>query len=481
MTITFVPAKETSAQRRARRAAEREAARRIHDEEKTAIVSMPTTNVPRYGLREDWNWRGPVSVRPPVHRVSTRVLQAAYPFVAGTGAPTKGGLIGENMFKRRGYSLSPWEAYAAGQARSFAVAIFGPPGTGKSMGCKVWANRLLSDGVRFAVPSDPKGEWTVLAEKAQGRTISVKPGGRHVLNLLDPGPDRPDLGREEYTELVLQQRRSTLRKVVGILRGSAGLADVEHTALDLALGEVLTRTDSPTAGAVLDALLEPAPATRALVGDGGRNLYHTLRRLVEGDVRGMFDTQSTIAFDTSVPIMTVDTSGLKYTSKEGQAIATLATSNWIKQAISATKERRVIVHEEAAIGLLADVNSSGSGLDDKTAQEKLGRDDNTSNWYLFHRGSDLDALGDEGSAIRAQAQGLIADTDIRVAFGQTADTVDYVARTLGLNRTQAELTLHFEPGEALFLVGREEADVVRIQPSDDEWHAFKTDTVEREH
>lgn len=481
MTITFVPAKETAAQRKARRAAERDARARIQDEERVGIEAMPTSEVPRAGIRESWNWRGPVSVRPPAHHVSTRVLQAAYPFVAGTGAPTKGGLIGENLFKRRGYSLSPWEAYAAGQARSFAVAIFGPPGTGKSMGCKVWANRMLSDGVRFAVPSDPKGEWTVLAQMANGRTIGVRPGGSHVLNLLDPGPDRPDLSRDEHAELILQQRRATLRKVVGILRSQDGIADVEHTALDLALGEVLTRTDRPTARAVLDALLEPSEETRSLVADGGRNLYHTLRRLVEGDVRGMFDTHSTVAFDTTVPIMTVDTSGLKYTSKEGQAIATLATSNWIKQAISATKERRVIVHEEAAIGLLADVNSSGSGLDDKTAQEKLGRDDNTSNWYLFHRGSDLDALGDEGSAVRAQAQGLIADTDIRIAFGQTSDTVDYVTRTLGLNGTQAEMTLQFEPGEALFLVGREEADVVRIQPSEDEWHAFKTDTVEREH
>jgi len=476
----FVAADESRTERRARRSQGRQLLAATDAEVRPRLPAFPSPDLPKAGARVPDNWRGPVSVRPPAHRASTRVLQAAYPFLAGTGAPMRGAVIGEDVFTRRPYALDPWEAYRVGDVRSFSVAVIGTLGSGKSLFCKVWANRLLSMGRKIAVPNDPKGEWTWLCQRVSGSTIAVGPGTGTVINPLDAGPARPDLDSASHEALILQQRRAVLLGILSILRGHVPLAAVEHTALDVALEAVLNRVESPTLGDVLRELETPSETARELVGDSGRDLFHTMRRLVRGDMAGMFDGQSTVRFDDAAPMVSVDTSRLRSASPEARAIMTLITSTWIKQAISVPgRGKRVIIHEEAAIGLLADVTASGSGLNDKTEAEKLGRHDDVSNWYLFHRISDLDQLGDKGSAVREQALGLIADADMRIVFGLKSDTAPKVAEVLGMNETLTRLTLDFEPGEGLFLVGQKRVAVVRVQPTAAEFAAFKTDTVER--
>src|SRR6218665_2659148 len=102
-----------------------------------------------------------------------------------------------------------------------------------------------------------------------------------------------------------------------------------------------------------------------------------------------------------------------------------------------------------------------------------------SNMYLMHRLSDMDALGDEGSKLRAQALGLLQDTDTKIFFGQAKETVEPLQQFFGLNSVEALLTQNFMPGDALFRVGREEPVVVAITPTPEEHYTFKTDTVER--
>jgi hypothetical protein len=68
---------------------------------------------------------------------------------------------------------------------------------------------------------------------------------------------------------------------------------VEHTALDLALRAAVDRDAVPTLPMVVDALFQPRIAesgasVRELVVDG-RSLGHALRRLVSGDLAGLFD------------------------------------------------------------------------------------------------------------------------------------------------------------------------------------------------
>lgn len=476
--VGFRPAKEKRSDRRKRREFERELAKFVRKEIAEEEAALPpSTMKSRAGEPGLYNGRGRANVRPPVHRASSRVLAGAYPFLAATGRQMRGGVIGEDLYSRGPYALDPWEAYSAGDVRSLAIVIFGTLGTGKSMFAKVFACRLMSLGRKVIVPSDPKGEWVPVARLVSGHVVAIGPGISNRINPLDEGPARPDLTELQHQQVVMQARRSVLKSMIAILRNGRPLQDEEHTALDMALERVVLEEKVPTIPHVLNALLNPNEEAKSLGAEkAGVMLAHALRRLTKGDLEGMFDGPSTVSFDTDAPVVVVDTSALKYSSPEAQALVTCVTGHWTKLAISLpNRGKRAIFHEEAAIGLLNDVNSSGSGLNDKTQQQKLGRDDGVANIYLFHRVSDLDALGDEGSAVRAQALGLVQDTDIRIVLGQKIDALPLTQKTLGLNDTQAEATLGFDPGEGLFLVGEKRVSVVRVLPTDEEWEAFQTD------
>ncbi|PDQ35197.1 MAG: hypothetical protein B5766_07725 [Candidatus Lumbricidophila eiseniae] len=480
-TVGLRPATETRAQRKARLDEEAHARRVVGSQKHSG--ALPGASIPKAGVKSVGSWRGIGGVFPPAHRASSVILQTAYPWLASSGTRIPGVVFGEDVFSRSPFGFDPWAAYAANKVRSFDIAVFGLKGTGKSEFSKVFANRLIAVGVRVAIPNDPKFEWRALADKVDGAVVvSVGPGSVERINLLDASPRRAGVSDRSHLQQTMQHRRSILRQVVQLLRADdtdSGLESVEHTALDLALEAAIFQTDTPTVRDVLHTLEFPDPDAARLVGNGGLNLFHTLRRLTSGDVAGMFDTYSTVAFNTEAPCVVVDTSGLRTASKEAQAITTLATSTWIKQAVLHEKVPRLLVHEEAAIAFLADVSSGGEALADKTVQEKLGRDSNISNMYLMHRLSDMDALGDEGSKLRAQALGLLQDTDTKIFFGQAKETVEPLQQFFGLNSVEALLTQNFMPGDALFRVGREEPVVVAITPTPEEHYTFKTDTVER--
>jgi hypothetical protein len=276
-------------------------------------------------------------------------LGGAYPFLTETGDILTGPYIGENMLSRAPFCYDMWDAYSAGVIRSHSCALIGVKGAGKSYLAKSWSTRLIRLGRRVAVPHDPNGEWVKVAEYVGGKSISVGPGKRERINLLDPGPRDPSFDNDTWRMNILQYRRATIRAIVRRLREGAGFAPVEHTALDTVL-ESLAHQSEVLIPHVLDRLTNPDEALPEDVSAAGRSLAHTLRRVVFGDLAGMFDGPSTVAFDSNTPMMVVDTSALKGASPEAQALSRLATANWVRRSsLGGNRQARVIVHEEAAV------------------------------------------------------------------------------------------------------------------------------------
>jgi hypothetical protein len=175
--------------------------------------------------------------------------------------------------------------------------------------------------------------------------------------------------------------------------------------------------------------------------------------------------------------MVVETSAMKGTSKEAQALARLATSNWIRQATTGSnRKERVVVHEEAAVELL-NVVASGEGLTERASDEKVARHDGVASWYLLHRIADLDALGDEGTALRSQALGLLADCDTRITYAQHAGEIPRTAQALGWNDTQSDLVRKLRKGEGLWQVGADRVAKVKNICSPGEEAVFRTDAL----
>ena len=84
---------------------------------------------------------------------------------------------------------------------------------------------------------------------------------------------------------------------------------------------------------------------------------------------------------------------------------------------------------------------------------KLSRASGTMNVLVMHRLSDLTAAGGAGSHQVRLAEGLLADTETRVIYGQPPSEVDHVRELLGLSDTEAKLLPQLPRGQALWKVG----------------------------
>lgn len=468
---------ETRAQRSAREKLEKEL-RSAHDRAKVAEDDrIPKPLVTKMGVDRPQNLRSKLIVKIPFHRSTSRILSRAYPFLVASGEMLRGPYIGEDMLARSPFCFDPWLAYSAGVVRSHSAAIIGVKGTGKSMLAKSWACGLIRMGRKVAVPHDPNGEWARVAEFVGGGTVGIGRGRGTRINLLDPGARDTALTDEEWREDVLQFRRATLKTITSQLRGMAAMSPFEHTTIDLVLTD-LAHEDSLVLPMVYDRLRTAEQWTDDPdVRQSARVLAHTIRLVVEGELQGLFDGESTVKFDADAPMMVVDTSALKGASAEAKALLRLATSNWIKRSTTGShRVPRVVIHEEAAVELLNDVaGGGGGGLTEKVSGEKVARHDGISNWYLLHRIADLDALGDRDSAIHAQALGLLADCDTKISYAQQEGQLKRSEDELGWNKTMTRMVRHLEKGEGLWQIGPDRIVKVKNIMTPGMEQVFKTD------
>ena len=83
---------------------------------------------------------------------------------------------------------------------------------------------------------------------------------------------------------------------------------------------------------------------------------------------------------------------------------------------------------------------------------KLARAVGVANVAVVHRLSDLRAAGAAGSAQQRLAEGLLADTEIRVIFGQAASEAETTRQLLRLTVTERDLVVGLPRGVALWKV-----------------------------
>lgn len=377
---------------------------------------------------------------PPAHRATTAHLQAAYPFVAEAGLGLRGAYVGRDLFGGA-FCFDPWDLYGRGLLTSPNLVVLGQIGRGKSTFVKTYLLRQQAFG-RQAWVVDPKGEYGPLAAAAGVVPLRIAPGGPLRLNPLD-AVARSGAPRQEG-ELLCSIVASSLGR---------DLSPGQRTATELALRTVAGR-GVPTLADVVAALLAPDQAAAAEVGIDvaglaaeGRDVALELRRLVEGDLAGMFDGPTSPGIDLGGPLVVLDLSAL-YTSPALGILMTCATA-WLQAALVDGRggQRLVIVDEAWAIlRNLATARWLQSAF-------KLARAFGVANMAVVHRLSDLRAAGIDGSETQQLAQGLLADSETRVVFAQPPSEVEQVAAALGLTSTEAALLPRLSRGVALWKVG----------------------------
>jgi type IV secretory pathway VirB4 component len=399
------------------------------------------------------------------------VLAFAYPFLAEAGLGSAGVLIGRDTYSGGSFVYDPWTLYRDGVLTNPNVLLAGVIGTGKSALAKSLVTRSLAFGRRAYVPGDPKGEWTSVATAVGGAAIRVGPGLATRLNPLDAG-SRPDgLDDQAWTRLVWQRRRDLLGSLTETVLGRP-LQPVEHTAVDAALAAVVDRGDIPTLPQVVDAMLSPstdeAASSRDQLRADGRSAAHALRRLVHGDLAGLFDAPSTIGFDPQLPMISLDLSAVTGSDALLSLVMTCASA-WMEAALLDPEAgRRWIVYDEAWR-----IMRQPALIRRMQAQWKLSRAYGVANLMIIHRLSDLDAVGDSGSETRALAAGLLADCSTRIIYRQEPDQLGATAAHLGLTNTEKAILPDLTTGEGLWRI-RDRAFRIQHQITTVEHELFDT-------
>jgi type IV secretory pathway VirB4 component len=86
------------------------------------------------------------------------------------------------------------------------------------------------------------------------------------------------------------------------------------------------------------------------------------------------------------------------------------------------------------------------------AQWRLARHLGIANMLVFHKLTDLDTVGDHGSAMRALATSLLANTETRIIYRQHHDQLGPTASALGLTRTEQDLLPKLATGQGLWRI-----------------------------
>lgn len=379
--------------------------------------------------------------------LTTRHAAAVVPGLHDGGGPTRGMVVGTCTLGGV-FRFDPFEAYGEGLVTNPNVLVAGQVGRGKSALVKCLLARALVAGRRCVVV-DPKGEYAPFAAAMGATPVALQPGGRVRLNPLAGDPadtDRPAL----LCALV----------TAGLERR---LEPAERAALEVALRAADLDPSETTLPTVLEALLAPTRDTAASLGTTpevlaaeGRTAALELRRLVAGELRGMFDGPTSPGVRLDGDVVVLDVAGAARTGALPIVLSCAAAA--LEASRRAAGAARTILVLDEAWSLLADEGAARwlqSGF-------KLARARGVAHVLVLHRLSDLAAAGSDGSVQASIAAGLLRDVETSVLFAQPPSEAEALARLLGLTESERDVVSRLGRGAALWRVGRSRSVVRHV-------------------
>jgi hypothetical protein len=407
-----------------------------------------TTYLPGAGESGRARLRSPGRFRLPRHQDTSATLAGAYPFLAEGGLGSDGVFVGQDLYSGGSFVYDPWVLYARGLITAPNVVVAGIVGSGKSALAKSLYTRSLPFGRRVYVPGDPKGEHTAVAEAVGGRAIVLGHGLSTRLNPLDEGYRPSGMSDATWTSTVAARRRDLIGALAETVL-TRPLSPLEHTAIDAALTATVRGNDVPILPMIVDHILSPEADSDSdgRLAEDGRLVGHALRRLVAGDLAGLFDGPSTVTFDPTLPMISLD---LSRVAENSTLISVLMTcsSAWMESALlDPNGGQRWCIYDEAWR-----LMSHPALLKRMDAHWRLARHYGIANMLIFHKLTDLENVGDQGSAMRSLANSLLANAETRIIYRQESDQLGATAAALGLTGTEQKLLPGLGVGQGLWRI-----------------------------
>lgn len=385
--------------------------------------------------------------RPWTHWVTSRDLVALRLPAHDAGTGLSGRSLGQSL---RGYDFvfDPFDGYQAGLVSNPNMIVAGSIGAGKSTVVKMLIDRALCRGRRVVV-IDPKGEYGDLARIYGVRSMVL---GRDGWCNPFPAEER------ECKEFV--------RVLVATAQGTPLDAE-QHYEID----EAFVRLATPRPLRLLRALYDDL---RGAIGSEGasvqRHVALTLYRFVYGDLAGLFDgVGEPLVFEGDLVVLDLSAQW----SSESLSVAALSAVGAAQQVIVRDGSPGYLVIDEAW-ALLSDSHA----LRWLQGSWKLARSRGLSHVLVLHRWSDVAAVGNEGSAERERAQGLLRECETAWLFRQPVDEANEMAVALGLSSREAHYLVALPKGVALVRYGAHRS-VVRVMPDARDFAFIDTDAAMR--
>jgi hypothetical protein len=403
---------------------------------------------------------------------TTRHLCAAYPLVSEAGLGHEGVLIGRDVLGGS-FVYDPFALYGRGVVTNPNMVVFGQIGRGKSSFVKSYLWRQAVFG-RHAWVIDPKGEYGPLAQAWGVEPVALRPGGAVRLNPLDTEEEAGDDQRLSGADGVLR-RRAVLTSSLAVACLDRNLLPRERAAIDAAVAGATQRAQAarmpaPVLPQIVDSLLDPSidasralHTTRSVLMEDGRDAALELRRLVNGDLAGMFDGPTTPGLRLDAPLVVLDLAAVYHSPALGVLMACAAA--WLQNAVRSQHRNRIIVVVDEAWAILSNLGVARW----LQTSWKLSRALGVANMAVLHRLSDLRSVGTEGSEQVNLAEGLLADSETRVVYAQSPGEVTRAGELLGLTDTETELLTQLRRGMALWKVGRRSFLVEHRLGSGEQW------------
>ena len=389
------------------------------------------------------------------HRGTTAQVASAYPFQADAGLGDRGVYLGTNLLAGgAGFAFCPFEAYGDGLVTNPNILVAGEPGTGKSASMKAFLHRSVGVFGRWVAIADPKGEYRLLADALGLEVIRLHPGGQDRLNPLDPAASDDTLGERggHQAEMAAALVGTVLRR---------DLSPAEDAALGWAVAHVIARRgddrpeECPTLADVAALLADPPAALAERARMSGADLARRVEavtwgisKLLDRQLRGMFDGPTTVRLDPDGRGVVLDLSAVHH-DPEALALVMVAATAWLRTVLAAPGGPPRLQVLDEAWSLLASERTSRY----LQACWKLGRAYGVANVAVVHRLSDLRSQADDGTATAKVGMGLLADTQTRVLFRQSSDQVDDARALLGLTGPETRLLSLLARGRALWKAG----------------------------
>ncbi len=397
------------------------------------------------------------SLRLPPHEATTAQLGAAYPFAASLPLPVGRVLVGRDLAGGP-FAHDPFELYASGALTNPNITVLGQIGRGKSALVKTYLLRQAAFGRRIAV-LDPKGEYESLALALGTVPIKLSPRGGTRINPLEAACSGADVSEGDRLALAnIRLQRLTLLAALAEATLHRRLSPIERLAVEpLSMRARASALPPPSVKSwrkccrqAMTPRVPPAPRPGRSPPTAG-TWDSKLRRLVLGDLAGMFDGTTTGVGTASADALVVDLSDV-YHSEALPALMVCAAS-WLQSMTSggggAGPAPGTVFVVDEAWAVLSEV-AVGRYL---RSSWKLARARGLANIAVCHRASDLASAGAHGSEEVRLAEGLLADSETVVCYAQPASELGTLAGLLGCSVDEIEYLPRLARGVALWRVG----------------------------